>query len=158
MTALTLALCVLAQVQVQIQLPQLVFPAPPQLVVVEPGLQVVEDFDDEVFFVDNYYWNRRDGRWFRAKDHRGGWVVVDAPLVPPLLVRQPAGKFRRFHRVVAPQPPPGAAVRVAPAPAPAPPPPPAARRDDDDDDDDDDRGNGKGKNKGKGKSKGKGRD
>ena len=154
MTTLTLVLLVLAQVQVQIQLPQLVFPAPPQLVVVEPGLQVVEDSDDEVFFVDNHYWHRRDGRWFRAKDHRGGWVVVDAPLVPPLLVRQPGGKFRRYRRpaavvVPAPMPPPGAAVRVAPAP-----PPP--RRDDNDDDDDDDHGRGKGK--GKGNKKGKGKD
>ena len=153
MTTLTLVLLVLAQVQVQIQLPQLVFPAPPPLVVVEPGLQVVEDSDDEVFFVDNYYWHKRDGRWFRAKDHRGGWAVIDAPLVPPLLVRQPGGKFRRFHRpAVAPMPPPGAAVRVSPGP------PPPPRRDDNDDDDDDDHGRGKGKGKGKGNKKGKGKD
>lgn len=125
---LSVTLLLLSQVQVQIPLPPIVFPAPPPLVVVEPGVQVVEDNDDEVFFVDNVYWTRRDGRWFRSPDHRGTWVVVDGPRVPPVLVKQPPGKFKRFKRGGGP--PPGAG---------------------------DDRGRGKG-NGPKGKGKGKGRD
>lgn len=96
--ASVLAAPAFAQVQVSIQLPTITFNAPPPLVVVEPGVQVVEDNDEEVFFVNQYYWVRRGPRWYRAKDHRGGWVVVDGPGVPPSLVRYPEGKYRRFKQ------------------------------------------------------------
>ena len=76
--------------------PQVTFVAPPPLVVVEPGIQVVEDHDDEIFFVDNYYWMRRGDHWYRTPNHRGGWVVVDGPGVPPALVRVPHGRYRRY--------------------------------------------------------------
>lgn len=99
-TALVLASIValpaFAQVEINIQLPTITFSAPPPLVVVEPGVQVVEDNDEEVFFVSDSYWVRRGPRWYRTKDHRGGWVVVDGPGVPPSLVRVPAGKYRRY--------------------------------------------------------------
>ena len=85
-----------AQVQINVQLPTITFSAPPPLVVVEPGVQVVEDNDEEVFFVDNYYWVRRGPRWYRTRDHHGGWVVVDGPGVPTAIVRVPEGKYRRF--------------------------------------------------------------
>lgn len=94
--ASVVALPAFAQVEIQIQLPTITFNAPPPLVVVEPGVQVVEDQDEEVFFVSEYYWVRRGPRWYRTKDHRGGWVVVDGPGVPPSLVRVPAGKYRRY--------------------------------------------------------------
>ncbi|MBL8940196.1 MAG: hypothetical protein JNM69_36955 [Archangium sp.] len=45
-----------AQVKIDVVLPTIVFEAPPALVVVQPGVQVVEDFDEEVFFVDGWYW------------------------------------------------------------------------------------------------------
>src|SRR5262245_15797085 len=74
-----LALMMLSQVQVQIQapLPVIRFEAPPPLVVIEPGIQVVPEHDEEIFFVDGWYWHRKDGRWFRTRDHRGNWVVVE---------------------------------------------------------------------------------
>jgi hypothetical protein len=103
-TLLVLASCValpaFAQVQINVQLPTFTFTAPPPLVVVEPGVQVVEDNDEEVFFVDSYYWVRRGPRWYRTRDHRGGWVVVDGPGVPPSLVRLPAGQYRRYKHAV----------------------------------------------------------
>lgn len=96
--ALTVAmLAVPASAQlIQVTLPTVTFQAPPPVVVVEPGIQVVEDQDDEVFYVDNVYWVRRGPHWYRANDHRGGWVVVDGPRVPPSLVRLPPGKYRRY--------------------------------------------------------------
>jgi len=96
--ALTVAvLAVPASAQlIQVNLPTITFQAPPPVVVIEPGIQVVEDNDDEIFFVDNVYWVRRGPHWYRANDHRGGWVVVDGPRVPPSLVRLPAGKYRRY--------------------------------------------------------------
>jgi hypothetical protein len=67
-------------------------------VVVEPGIQVVEDHDDEIFFVDSWYWMRRDGHWFRTRDHRGGWVVAETPGVPAALVRVPRGHYKRYKK------------------------------------------------------------
>ncbi len=96
--ASVLALPAFAQVQISVQLPTVTFNAPPPLVVVEPGVQVVEDYDEEVYFVSDYYWVRRGPRWYRTKDHRGGWVVVDGPGVPASIVRVPEGKYRRYRR------------------------------------------------------------
>lgn len=103
MKKLSVLLCVLApaialaQVQVHIALPVIQFEAPPPLVVVSPGIQVVPDYDEEVFFVDGWYWVRRDAYWFRARDYRGSWVVVERRGVPAGLVRIPPGRYKRWH-------------------------------------------------------------
>jgi hypothetical protein len=72
-------------------------PVLPPLVVVEPGVQVVEDLDEEVFFASGWYWVRRDGRWYRARDHRQRWAYAEPRFVPPGLRRIPPGHYRRFH-------------------------------------------------------------
>ena len=103
MKTLALALAVLvaapalAQVQVHIDLPRIVFPAPPPLVVIEPGVQVVEDNDDEVFFVDNWYWHQRGGRWYRNQTHNGDWIVVEERVVPRTIVKFAPGHYRKFR-------------------------------------------------------------
>ena len=88
----------LAQVQVSIQvpLPTITFSAPPPLVVVQPGVQVVEDYDDEVYFSDGFYWVRRDDRWFRTRDYRGNWMVVERRVVPAAVVALPPGQYRKW--------------------------------------------------------------
>ena len=83
-----------AQVRIHIDLP----PVLPPLVVVQPGVQVVQDFDEEVFYVRGYYWIRRDGHWYRARDHRGTWVYVEPRRVPPGLVRIPPGQYRHWRK------------------------------------------------------------
>ena len=99
--ALALSLAVaapaFAQARVVVDVPNILFPAPPRLVVVEPGIQVVEDHDEEVFFVDNYYWHRRNGHWFRTATHNGGWVAVEAGLVPPRIVAYAPGRYRHWR-------------------------------------------------------------
>ena len=103
MKALALALTfvlagpAVAQVNVQIDLPTIRFPAPPPLVVIQPGVQVVEDSDDEVFFVDNYYWHRRGNRWYRNSSHDGQWVVVEERVVPRPIFGFAPGHYRRWH-------------------------------------------------------------
>ncbi|MGV3624766.1 MAG: hypothetical protein ACO1OB_28360 [Archangium sp.] len=87
-----------AQVQVVVDAPTITFGAPPPLVVVQPGVQVVEDSDDEIYFVDNVYWVRRGPRWYRSSSYRGGWVVVDGPRVPAAIVRLPPGQYRHYKR------------------------------------------------------------
>ncbi len=94
---LVVAAPALAQVQVHIDLPRIVFPAPPTLVVIEPGVQVVEDNDDEVFFVDNWYWHRRGGHWYRNQTHNGSWVVVEERVVPRTIVRFAPGHYRKWR-------------------------------------------------------------
>jgi len=89
--AALLSLPAFAQVDVKISFPWL---APPPLVVVEPGIQVVPDYPEEVFFVDSWYWVRRDGRWLRARDYRAGWNYVAAP--PAALIRLPPGKYKHW--------------------------------------------------------------
>jgi hypothetical protein len=112
---------VFAQVQVgvgvgvSIPLPTIHFDVAPPLVVVQPGVQVVRDYGDEVFFVDGWYWCRRDNYWFRTRDYRGGWVVAERNYVPATLVRIPPGHYKHYRgRAV---PPPGA-VYARPGPPP----------------------------------------
>ena len=83
--------------RINVPLPTVRFEAPPPLVYVEPGVQVVPDHDEEIFFVNGVYWTRRDGRWFRSRDHRGGWVMTEERAVPQVIVRVPPGKYRHWH-------------------------------------------------------------
>jgi hypothetical protein len=80
------------QVSVHIDLPVVL----PALVVIEPGVQVVPQVNEEVFFVDGYYWVRRDTGWYRSHDHRSGWVVIDSRKVPARLVKYPPGHYRQW--------------------------------------------------------------
>ena len=65
-----------AQVHVEVRLPSFRWEAQPSMVVVAPGVQVVEDYDEEVFYDDGWYWYRDGGSWYRSHDHHGNWVVV----------------------------------------------------------------------------------
>ena len=84
-----------AQVGVQIQVN---IPVNPPLVVVQPGIQVVENWDEEVFFTGGYYWVRRDGYWYRASSPRATWVYVEPHHVPPGLTRLPPGHYKHYHK------------------------------------------------------------
>jgi hypothetical protein len=76
--------------------PSITFTTAPRLVVVSPGIQVVQDYDYEVFFVGGYYWTRSGGVWFRSNHHRGRWVAVESAYVPRALVRIRPGTYRRY--------------------------------------------------------------
>ncbi len=82
-----------AQVWIQMDLPAVL----PPLVVVQPGVQVVQDFEQEIFFVGGYYWVRRDGYWYRAREPRARWYYVRPAAVPVALVRMPPGHYRHWH-------------------------------------------------------------
>jgi hypothetical protein len=93
--------------------PTITFAAPPPLVVVQPGVQVVPDQSEEIFYVDGWYWVRRGPHWYRTQHHGGGWVAVAAP--PPVLVKIKPGKYKHWKG------PKGRAVVVAGGPPGAPP-------------------------------------
>jgi len=95
--ALAFASPALAQVSVRVELPSIVFPAPPALVLVEPGVQVVDNYDEEVFFVDGFYWHHRGPHWYRTNAYTGGWVLVEPRFVPERIVFYEPGRFRHWH-------------------------------------------------------------
>jgi hypothetical protein len=49
----------------------------PDLVEVEPGIRVVYDYDEPVFFSDGFYWRLSGGTWYRSSVHTGGWIVYN---------------------------------------------------------------------------------
>jgi hypothetical protein len=107
-----------ASVQLQLDLPVVL----PQLVVVSPGVQVVPNVEEEVFYTSSWYWVRQDGGWYRSRSPRGGWAFVQPDRVPPGLVKIPPGQYRRWQppprRAPPPRPAPASWRGAAPAPAP----------------------------------------
>ena len=83
-----------AQVSLHIDLG---LPVAPPLVMVSPGVQVVEGFGEEVFFSGGWYWCRRPNGWYRARSPRARFDFVEGRRVPPGLVRIPAGQYRKWH-------------------------------------------------------------
>ena len=79
----------------------------PDLVTVSPGVQVIADYDEPIFYSDGFYWRFYDGVWYRSSYYTGGWAFVDAPPVAIVQIGRPdvyrhylpAGDFAR-HRPV----------------------------------------------------------
>lgn len=97
--ALSAALLVLApaaRAQVSLHI-DIGLPVAPPLVVVRPGIQVVEGFDEEVFFHDGWYWCRRPHGWYRARSPRARFDWVEVRRVPRGLVALPPGHYRNWH-------------------------------------------------------------
>jgi hypothetical protein len=55
------------------------YAASPDLVTVSPGVQVVADYDEPVFYSDGFYWRYYDGGWYRSSNYASGWFFVSAP-------------------------------------------------------------------------------
>ena len=90
----------LAQVSLRVEL-GVPLPPSPALVVVQPGIQVVAGYPEEVFYVDNHYWLRRDQGWYRSIHPRTGFVYVAPARVPPGLVRLPPGHYKNYSKAQA---------------------------------------------------------
>jgi len=61
----------------------------PDLVYVSPGVSVVADHDEPVFYNDNVYWRYYGGRWYRSSDFNRGWRTYDAPPVAITSIQRP---------------------------------------------------------------------
>jgi hypothetical protein len=73
------------------------FSTPPTLAVIQPGVQVVVDHDEEVFYADHHYWVHRGGDWYRASHHSHAFAYVEQQRVPGALRTIELGHFRRYH-------------------------------------------------------------
>ena len=51
----------------------------PDLVYVSPGVQVVADYHEPVFYTDGYYWRYYNGIWYRSHVYTGGWSYASPP-------------------------------------------------------------------------------
>ena len=54
----------------------------PNLVYVSPGVQVIEDYDEPIFYSSNMYWRYDGGVWYQSRYHTSGWVRVASPPAP----------------------------------------------------------------------------
>src|SRR5262245_34760742 len=57
----------------------------PELVYVSPGVQVIADYDEPIFFSEGFYWRYDGGVWYRSRGYRTGWRVSYAV---PVAVRR----------------------------------------------------------------------
>jgi hypothetical protein len=73
-------------------------PVAPPLVVVQPGVQVVENWHEEVYLVNGWYYVRRDGGWYRARRPHAAFAWCEPRRVPVALVRMPPGQYVRYQR------------------------------------------------------------
>jgi hypothetical protein len=107
----------------------------PELVYVSPGVQVVADYDEPIFYSEGYYWRYYGGIWYRSSYHNYGWVHVrTAPVYVARIgyhnhrnyVRYRGGSRARYDHYRNPPPRQGPVVRdhrdnrpyVRPAPQP----------------------------------------
>lgn len=61
----------------------------PDLVAVGPGVQVIADYDEPIFFSDGFYWWWYDGYWYRSTYYTGGWTYVASPPLFSARISQP---------------------------------------------------------------------
>jgi hypothetical protein len=115
----------------------------PELIEISPGVAVIADADEPLFYSDGHYWLYQDGAWFRSDSYRGGFARIDLAIVPERIrsIDQP-GLYVQYRRTagrdsharagqvptrsqrpgplatppVSPDPPPGAGVPSTPPP------------------------------------------
>lgn len=73
--------------------PEIVFKKEPRVVLIASAdVYVVQghDYDSDIFRSGKYWYACHDGYWYRAKSHRGPFVVIDARKVPRAIFGVPS--------------------------------------------------------------------
>ena len=68
--------------------------AEPAMVEVSPGVMVIEDYHEPVFYSDGFYWRHYGGVWYRSSYHTGGWVTWRRPPARIIGIRRPHAYVR----------------------------------------------------------------
>jgi hypothetical protein len=69
--------------------------AQPDLAYVSPGVSVIADYNEPIFYSDGYYWRNYNGGWYRSGYYTGGWVSAAAPYAI-VSIRSP-GAYVRYR-------------------------------------------------------------
>ena len=89
-----------ADIDISVPLPPpIIFPVPPNLVVIpETDIYGVVDIDVDIFFYGGWWWRPWEGRWNRSHRHDSGWGHYDGK--PPFYDKVPPGwkKDYKQHR------------------------------------------------------------
>jgi hypothetical protein len=80
----------------------------PDLVYAAPGVSVIADYDEPIFYSGGFYWWNYDGYWYRSRYYTGGWTYARPP-VAIAHIRDPY-RYRRYR-------PSGYVVRQRPVPS-----------------------------------------
>lgn len=78
-TLLSIGCAASGQVQYRAQV------TPPELVYINPEVQVIADYGEPIFYMDSYYWRYDGGAWYRSPRHTSGWVRIE---VAPVAIRR----------------------------------------------------------------------
>ncbi|HEX3759146.1 MAG TPA: hypothetical protein VHW23_10585 [Kofleriaceae bacterium] len=68
----------------------------PDLVVISPGVQVIADLDEPIFYSGNYYWRNQGGFWYRSTSHASGWARVGVAPVEIRTIERPSA-YVHYH-------------------------------------------------------------
>ncbi len=70
----------------------------PRLVYAGPGLWVLAESADPIFYSDGYYWLHQDGYWYRSTNYWGNWTYAPFVRVPVVIrsVRRPLA-YRHYR-------------------------------------------------------------
>ena len=85
-----------AQAQVHVGI-ELGLPRIPNMVVVSPGISVMEGSQEEVFLQGGWYWCRRPDGWYRSRNANSHFGWVDNRQVPGGLNHMEPGRYRNWH-------------------------------------------------------------
>lgn len=69
--------------------------AEPDMAYVGPGVSVIADYNEPIFYSDGYYWRNYNNSWYRSGYYTGGWVSASAPYAV-VSIRTP-GAYVRYR-------------------------------------------------------------
>jgi len=49
-------------------------PYGPDLVYAAPGVQVIADYNEPIFYSNGFYWRYYGNTWYRSSYYTGGWI------------------------------------------------------------------------------------
>ncbi len=76
--------------------PPVVFPSPPELIVIpETYVYVAPDVREDIYFHNGWWWRPWRGRWYRSRHYNSGWVYSAS--VPSFYGRIPSG-WRSYYK------------------------------------------------------------
>ena len=55
-----------------------------------PGVQVIADYNEPIFYSDGLYWRYSGGTWYRSRYYTGGWAYATPPAAV-LRINRPYG-------------------------------------------------------------------